>query len=96
MFKQIKHFSNIYLFLFEISELFYFNITGNDINELQLENILLIYLTLLVSHFDIAGNDINELQFENILLIFSISEVFHFDISGNNINELYSENIFCI
>ena len=36
--------------------------SGNDINELQSENILFISLTLFVFHLEISGNDINELH----------------------------------
>ena len=50
--------SNILLIL----EVFHFDKSGNDINELHPENIESINLTLEVSHFDISGNDINELH----------------------------------
>ena len=36
--------------------------SGNDDNDLQKENRLLIFVKLLVFHFDISGNDNNELQ----------------------------------
>ena len=41
---------------------FHFDISGNDTNDLQFENIELISVTLLVFHFDISGNDTIDLQ----------------------------------
>ena len=74
-------------------EVFHFDISGNDINELHSKNIKFIYLTLEVFHFDKSGNDINELHPLNIQFISLTLEIFHFDISGNDINELHLENI---
>ena len=48
---------------FDVSHL---DISGNNINELQLLNILPILVTFDVSHLEISGNDINELQSLNI------------------------------
>ena len=55
---QLSNFENIFLTLW----IFYFDILGNDDNDLQLLNISLIFLTLLVFHFDISGNNDNDLQ----------------------------------
>ena len=43
-------------------EVFHFDISGIDINELHPENIPLILLTLEILHLDISGSDINELH----------------------------------
>ena len=56
---KLIHPENISLILL-ILEVFHFDKSGNDINELHPENISLIYLTLDVFHFEISGNDINE------------------------------------
>ena len=47
-------------------EVFHFDISGNDINELHSRNISLISLTFEVFHFDISDNDIIELHSRNI------------------------------
>ena len=39
--------------------------SGNDDNDEQLENILLIYSTLSVFHLDISGNEDNDKQLLN-------------------------------
>ena len=41
---------------------FHFDISGNDVNEIQLENIPFILVTLEVFQMDISGKDINEIQ----------------------------------
>ena len=43
-------------------DVFHFEISGNDSNDLQLQNIPHILLTLEVFQFDISGNDVNDSQ----------------------------------
>ena len=43
-------------------EVFHFDISGKDFNELHSSNKELISVTFEVFHFDISGNDINELH----------------------------------
>ena len=43
-------------------EVFHFDISGNDDNEVHQPNIQLISVTLEVFHFDISGNDDNDLH----------------------------------
>ena len=67
-----------------ISILSHFDISGNDVNELQFQNIDFISITLLIFHLDILGNDNNEEQLKNIPDISITLLLFHFDISGND------------
>ena len=46
--------------LYIILDVFHFDISGIDVNELHSLNINSIYITLLIFHLDISGNDIND------------------------------------
>ena len=46
--------------------MFHSDISGNDFNEEQPENILFILLTSIFFHFEMSGNDFNEEQLKNI------------------------------
>ena len=62
---KLTHSLNI-LSIASTLEVFHFDKSGKDINELHPSNILFIDITLEVFHFDISGNDINELHSLNI------------------------------
>ena len=55
--------------IYKNNHIYLLNLEGIFKDSLQLRNILLILVTLEVSHFDISGNEDNVLQSENILLI---------------------------
>ena len=46
--------------------MFHLDMPGKNNNDLQLEKILFIKITLLVSYFDISGKDFKDLQLSNI------------------------------
>ena len=52
-----------------IFDIFHFDISGNDINDLHLKNKPLKSLELLIFHSEISGNEINELHPEKKPLI---------------------------
>ena len=61
MYKIFIHSENIALLLAAL-EIFHFEISGKDDNELHLLNIKFILVTLEIFHFEISGKDDNELQ----------------------------------
>jgi hypothetical protein len=45
---------------------FHFEISGNEVNEEQHENILFIKVTFSVFHFEISGSEVNEEQLKKV------------------------------
>ena len=61
MYKTSIHSENIDLVLVTL-EIFHFEISGKDDNELHSQNIKFILVTLEIFHFEISGKDDNELH----------------------------------